>query len=101
MNLKEFANRVNELVRVAEMQHKDVEDIDVKIYVKVVGSVGPLPTVDIKHIGIGVDWDSGRCIITPEKDLRETTRDEISAIKKKFDDMGWAYYEATKTLKKK
>jgi hypothetical protein len=82
MNLKEFAKRVNEIVRVAEMQHKDVENIDVKIYVKVVGTVGPLPTVDIKHIGIGVDWDSGRCIITPEKDLRETTRDEISAIKR-------------------
>lgn len=101
MNLKEFVYRVNEVAKIAEMQHKNLEDIDVGILVKVIGSIGPLPTVSVKNIGLGIDWDKGKCLITPEKELRETDMDEIKAIQKKFDDMGWAYYEATKTLKKK
>lgn len=101
MNLQELVDRVNELAKIAEMQHKNLEDINVGICVKVIGSVGSLPTVSVKNIGLGIDWDNGKCLITPEKDLRETDRDEIKAIQKKFDDMGWAYYEASKTLKKK
>ena len=101
MNLQEFADRVNETLRIAKLRHKDPTEIKVGIYVKAVGTVGPLPTVPIKHIGLGIDWDSDKCLITPEKDLREIDRDEFAAIQKKFNDMGWAYYEATKSLKKK
>jgi len=101
MNLQEFADRVNETLLIAKLQHKDPTEIKVGIRVKVIGTIGSLPTVPVKNIMMGFDWDKGTCIITPEKDLRETDRDEIQAIQKKFDDMGWAYYEANKTLKKK
>ena len=101
MNLQELADRVNETLKVAKLHHKDPSEIEVSIYVKAVGTVGPLPTIPVKHIGLGIDWDAGKCIITPEKDLREIDRDELQSLRKKFDEMGWAYYEETKSLKRK
>lgn len=40
MNLKEFVDSVNRVAKIAEMQHKNLEDINVGICVKVIGSVG-------------------------------------------------------------
>lgn len=73
----------------------------VGIRVKRIGTVGPLPVVGIDHIFLGIDWDNGKCLITPSTTLRETDADEVAALHKKFDDMGWAYYEASKKLVKK
>lgn len=101
MTLQELADKINRLIEITHLQHKDPSKIEVGIYVKRIGTVGPLPTVGIQHIATGIDWDAGKCIITPIKDLREIDADELASIRKKFDEMGWAYYEATKKLKPK
>ena len=69
------------------------DDLEVRIVVKVAGSVAAQPTVGIKSIHSGFDWDAGKLLIYPEVDLRECNRDELKAIQKRLDDIGWDMYE--------
>lgn len=33
--------------------------------------IGPMPTVDIRQISVGIDWDNGKIIISPTPQLVE------------------------------
>lgn len=101
MTLQELYDNVCRTMDIVKLHRQDPSDITVGIRVKRIGTVGPLPVVGIQQISLGIDWDSDKCLITPTSPLRETDADEIAAIQKKFDDMGWAYYEASKKLVKK
>ena len=101
MTLQELYDNVCAIMEISKLQRKDPSEVTVGIRVKRVGTVGPLPVVGIEHMCMGIDWDNGKCLITPSAPLRETDVNEIAAIQKKFDDMGWAYYEASKKLVKK
>jgi len=47
-----------------------LDDLDVVIAVKLpYATVGPMPTVDVRSISTGFDWDSGKLIIQPERVL--------------------------------
>jgi hypothetical protein len=90
MNLHELKLHVDRLVELSHLQHLDPTEVTVGIMVKTVGSVGRTPTVPLKSIQLGFDWDRGKCLLQPESDLREIGRDELAALRKSYDDMGWA-----------
>lgn len=46
------------------------------------GGIGRTPTVGVKAIHAGFDWDSNRILIYPEEHLTRLTLDEVAAIKK-------------------
>jgi hypothetical protein len=70
------------------------EDPEVVIQIKLpYSTVGALPTVKIKHISMGFDWDYGKFIITPEETLTPANRDFAEQMRKMQDDLGWARYE--------
>ena len=86
---------VEELKQLLErfQSRRDYENAPVCIKVERVGAVGAMPTVEIKSVSMGIDWDKGKVIIYPETLLREVDRDELSAIRKKVEEAGWGYYE--------
>jgi len=63
------------------------------IVVKTVGQIGGTPSVGITSIQSGFDWDAGKLLIYPEKDLRTIEADELLALRKANEKQGWAEYE--------
>jgi len=74
---------------------------------KMVGSIGGTPVVNVKSINSGFDWDNGKFMLMPEKELRLVDADEYNRTKKHYDQLGWDIYEngnlkrENKKLKKK
>jgi hypothetical protein len=95
MNVKEL----KQLLEKFESRRDYGDNAQVCIKVERIGAVGAMPTVEIKSVSMGIDWDKGKVIIYPETLLREVDRDELSAIRKKVEEAGWDYYELT-NLKK-
>lgn len=69
------------------------DDLEVVIPVKVAGSVAAQPYVRLKLVAAGFDWDTGKLFLYPEAELREVDRDELKAIQKRLDEIGWDMYE--------
>jgi hypothetical protein len=69
------------------------QDWQVVIPVYRVGAVGGTPSVGIKIVTSGFDWDNGRIFIRPETELREIDRDEIKTMQDKYEELGWKHYE--------
>jgi hypothetical protein len=65
------------------------ENYTVVIPVYRVGSVGGTPSVVVKSLSVGFDWDRGKIFINPESRLREIDRDEIKSLQDKYDELGW------------
>jgi len=87
---------LNELKELIDRQINHLgngEDIRVGIVVKTVGSTGGTPLVNIKTVQAGIDWDKGKFMIFPEKDLRSIEADELARLRKESEDRGWAEYE--------
>jgi hypothetical protein len=61
--------------------------------VKTIGTVGGTPTVGVKSMQAGFDWDQGVLLVFPEKDLRLIEADELLALRKASEKDGWAQYE--------
>ena len=100
MNLKELKEQVDWLYeRQLGRHHQAPEDITVSIVVKTVGTVGGTPGVGVKSMQSGFDWDNGKLMIFPEKDLRSIEADELERLRKASDKEGWAQYE-NMTLKR-
>jgi hypothetical protein len=78
---------------------RDYENARVCIKVERIGAVGPSPTVEVKNMSMGIDWDKGKLIIYPEKLLREVDADELTAIRKNVEEVGWSYYEYSRLKK--
>jgi hypothetical protein len=76
-----------------EQQYPHPADIQVGIVVQTVGSIGGTPTVTVKSINAGFDWDAGKLLIYPEKLLRTIEADELLALRKANEKQGWAEYE--------
>jgi len=88
--------KFSELKRIVELSHRDGHHEDPEVVVKIklpYSTVGGLPTVKIKNIQMGFDWDSGKFIITPEEDLTPSDRDFAKQMKEMQDRAGWADYE--------
>jgi hypothetical protein len=94
MNLKELKEQVDWLYEHQLLRHQHApEDITVSIVVKTVGTVGGTPGVGVKSMQSGFDWDNGKLMIYPEKDLRSIEADELERLRKASDKEGWAQYE--------
>ena len=68
----------------------DPADIQVGIVVQTVGQAGGTPIVAVHK---GFDWDNGKLLIFPEKQLRTIEADELLALRKANEKEGWAEYE--------
>lgn len=60
--------------------------------------MGGTPIVEVKNITLGFDWDNRKLIITTMKPMRETDKDEVASIQKKYNEVGWTQY-AIRNLK--
>lgn len=94
MNLKELKDKIDWLYdEQRNPMNRSPENITVGIIVKTTGSIGGTPITNIKNISIGFDWDAGKLLICPEKDLRVIEADELLALRKAHEKEGWAQYE--------
>lgn len=75
--------------------HKDypLQDRNVVIAVKRIGQVGGTPSVGVKNIYAGIDWDSGKILIYPEKELMIADDELLKDRQKLVDRIGWLEYE--------
>ena len=90
--------KLSEMHRLVNVYHDEErmmrEDPEVVIQIKLpYSTVGGQPTVRVKSIQMGFDWDHGKFIITPEENLTPADRDFAEQMRKMQDDLGWAKYE--------
>ena len=99
MTLSELKELVEQMEQQAIRQCLNLEDVQVVITTHKVGIIGGTPHTNIKSINLGFDWDRGKLIIHPEQTLREIDRDEIKALKDKYEELGWNKYKIDKIIK--
>lgn len=88
--------KFSELKRLVDLYYRPdhYEDPEVVIQIKLpYTTVGGMPTVKIKNVQMGFDWDMGKFIITPEEELTPSDRDFAKQMKEMQDRAGWADYE--------
>ena len=88
--------KFSELKRLVDLYHRDghYEDPEVVIQIKLpYSTVGGMPTVKVKNIHMGFDWDHGKFIIAPEEDLTPSDRDFAKQMTELQERAGWADYE--------
>ena len=90
MNLLDFYNKIESI---CESHEDQWEDITVGVRNHIVGVIGGTPIVEVKNINLGFDWDNRKLIIDTVKPMRETDKDEVASIRKKYDEVGWSQYE--------
>jgi hypothetical protein len=70
------------------------DDPDVVIAITLpYSTVGATPTVPVKLVSNGFDWDKGKFILTPEENLTPADRDFANQMKKMQEDLGVAKLE--------
>jgi hypothetical protein len=88
--------KFSELHQLVNLYHRDGhhEDPEVVIQIKLpYDTVGAMPSVKVKNVQMGFDWEKGKFIITPEEDLTPSDRDFAKQMKEMQDRAGWADYE--------
>lgn len=72
--------------------------LSVEVYAP--GTVGGSPTVPVIGLGLGIDWDSSKLIIRPEKPLTQLTPGQVEAIERSVrEGSSWHAYERYKQHK--
>jgi hypothetical protein len=94
MNPKELILQVERAIQFGRM-----DDWKVVIPVRRIGSIGGTPCVNIESVSAGFDWDSGKVFLSTKESLREIDRDEIKAIRDKYEELGWSQYKIGKIKK--
>jgi len=88
--------KFSELHRLVNLYHRDGhhEDPEVVIRIKLpYVTVGSMPTVKVKTVQMGFDWDAGKFIIVPEEPVTPSDRDFAKQMKEMQERAGWADYE--------
>jgi hypothetical protein len=95
MNLLKLHELVKSLVEINARGYsgKSLEELEIVIPVKRVGTIGGRSCVIIESIDLGFDWDSGKIFMNPEKELREIDINEFEQMKKSCEKFGWDMYE--------
>lgn len=97
MDFSDFLERVQ---RVKSFSGMRPGDLKVRIVVCSPGGLGAMPTVEVKSVHRGIDWDSGSFLITPEKPLTVLTEEQLEAVKKAARDaQSFEAYDYNKKLK--
>lgn len=92
MTLEELRNIVEAAYANANRYgRQDASNIEVRIPVTRIGIAGAQPTVGIKTLYMGSDWDSGKLMIVPTSNLREVEVDEIKQLIDKYDELSWKH----------
>lgn len=89
MNLTQFSNRIQDLVK--RVHNPDEITVGVKVHRG--GAVGGTSIAEVTSVQKGFDWDNHKFIIYTVEELRETNRDEITALNKELSNIGWTAYE--------
>ena len=88
--------KFSELKRVIDLHYRDghYEDPEVVIQIKLpYTTVGAHPSVPLKSVWPGFDWDAGKFILVPEEQLTPSDRDFADQMKKMQERAGMADYE--------
>ena len=88
--------KFSELKRLVDLHHRPdhYEDPEVVIQIKLpYVTVGAKPSVSLKSVQMGFDWEHGKFILMPEENLTPSDRDFAEQMKKMQDRAGWADYE--------
>jgi hypothetical protein len=90
--------KLSEMHRLVNVYHDEErmmrEDPEVVIQIKLpYSTMGGQPTVRVKSLQMGFDWDAGKFIITPEENLTPADRDFAEQMRKMQDDLGWVKNE--------
>jgi len=88
MKLGEFCDKINLYT------HDRNQDSEVVIEISLpYSTIGSTPSVGIKSVFSGFDWDAGKFFIRPEKDLTYPNEEFAEGMKKLQDKCGWLEYE--------
>lgn len=80
--LKQFVDRALEYQR---------DDPQVVIQIRLpYSTVGAQPSVQVKSVHMGFDWDQGKFIFTPEEELTPSDRDFAKQMRDMQERAGWA-----------
>ena len=88
--------KLSELHRLVNVYQERMmrEDPEVVVQIKLpYSTMGGQPTVPVKSLQMGFDWDAGKFIITPEENLTPADRDFAEQMRKMQDDLGWVKLE--------
>jgi hypothetical protein len=88
--------KFSELKRMVDLHHRPdhYEDPEVVIQIKLpYTTVGAHPSVQLKTVWPGFDWDKGKFILVPEEPLTPSDRDFAEQMKKMQEKLGWAELE--------
>lgn len=88
--------KFSELKRLVDLHHRPdhYEDPEVVIQIKLpYTTVGAHPSVPLKTVWKGFDWDAGKFILVPEENLTPSDRDFAEQMKKMQERAGMADYE--------
>ena len=95
--LKQSVEVIGESIK---RQNLDPEKVTMGIRVQNVAAIGPTPITEILSVSLGFDWDKGRCIIYPMKNLREIELDELAKLRENYNKDGLKQYEYGQFKKK-
>ncbi len=95
--LKQVVEVIGESIK---RQNLDPEKVTLGIRVQNVAAIGPTPITEILSVSLGFDWDKGRCIIYPMKNLREIELDELAKLRETYNKDGLKQYEYGQFKKK-
>lgn len=88
MNLQELNVLIQRELELCKMNRKDPASLTVGIVIETVSAVGT-PSTTIKGLQQGFDWDSGKLLIYPEKDLMLANHDHLAQLRKEAEDIGY------------
>ena len=72
------------------------EDENCKVVIQIklpYSTIGSIPCVDLKSASMGFDWDNGKFILFPEKELTFENTEFSNKMKDLQDKCGWLDYE--------
>ena len=88
--------KLSELHRLVNVYQERMmrEDPEVVVQIKLpYSTMGGQPTVSVKSLQMGFDWDHGKFILIPEENLTPADRDFAQQMRKMQDDLGWVKNE--------
>lgn len=90
MKLSELKRIVDSYLSVAQNYSEDPE---VRLVIKTSGSVGCIPTVGIKTISQGIDWDAGKFLVYTDEPVMKVNQKTIDDLRNEAKKLGWDMYE--------
>ena len=88
--------KLSELKRIVDLYYRPdhPEDPTVVIQIKLpYNTVGPMPTILVENVMMGIDWDSGKFILRPTEELTPSDRNFAKKMQEMQTKVGDLTYE--------